>query len=741
MRKKIVLFALVLAFSAQLLHAQRRAPSSNIQFCPIDDPCDPDPTPTPLPPLPTPTPTPTPGFIIGPKYIVLSVTYAPPGSASTVTYTGSTLLGSSVAFDSSVANSTVVTTTVQSGVGIFNTDFFDSTSQTFTGTEQADTNVSLAVMDNSQQATTVRGPSKSSVGIDHDQDIIWLWLNPALELEMPSLTTISWDSFAFDGRDPADGIDLIGIPVGFLNGHVPIPVNIAAVLARSWAPPILCATTDPDCGPNGTKGPGLTAADFAQILRSDPFTDPAYLIDVAPVNSSGAICTTDGRFCHLPNVNHTFQFSPQTSGGLPITQTFTETRTANLSVQNNVSISFAVGFTKQFGTNMGEDGAFNNFLQSLKVVDTLTLTDKLSLVNNVQLSQVSAFSITGPTAADNYTGPVELNVFQDNVYGTFMFGAVPEPTFAISVAPSAQNVAQGGCSNYSVSITALISGFNSTVTLSANGLPPGVTSTFSPPSLTGAGVSTLQLCATTSAALGSTSFNVKGVSGIEAHSASASVNVTPIPNFFLTSAPASQTVLPGGSAAYTITVNPQNGFAGSVSLSVSGLPTGAQAVFSPAPITASGSSTLTITTLSTTPLGTYPLLVTGSSGSLSQITNLTLVVSMATGDFTLNASPGSQTVNAGDSASYGIVASPLNGFTGTITLSASGPGGDIFVDLSPSTIAANGSAILTITTSSTTAAGTYSVFVTGSSGNLNHGTTLTITVNSSCLNSGICPLQ
>ena len=33
----------------------------------------------------------------------------------------------------------------------------------------------------------------------------------------------------------------------------------------------------------------------------------------------------------------------------------------------------------------------------------------------------AAYSITGPQASDNYTGPVVFDVYQDNVYGTFAF--------------------------------------------------------------------------------------------------------------------------------------------------------------------------------------------------------------------------------------------------------------------------------------------------------------------------------
>src|SRR5207249_432563 len=53
------------------------------------------------------------------------------------------------------------------------------------------------------------------------------------------------------------------------------------------------------------------------------------------------------------------------------------------------------------------------------------------------------------------------------------------------------------------------------------------------------------------------------------------------PDFSLSASPSSRSVDPGGSAPYTITVNPANGFSGSVALSVAGVPAGATSSFSP----------------------------------------------------------------------------------------------------------------------------------------------------------------
>src|SRR5205823_13890254 len=81
---------------------------------------------------------------------------------------------------------------------------------------------------------------------------------------------------------------------------------------------------------------------------------------------------------------------------------------------------------------------------------------------------------------------------------------------------------------------------------------------------------------------------------------------------------------PGGSTSYSVTISPTGGFSGQVNLSVGGLPSGASGSFAPNPATAS--STLSVTTGTGTPVGTYTLTITGVSGSLMHTTTVSLVV-------------------------------------------------------------------------------------------------------------------
>jgi uncharacterized membrane protein len=83
-------------------------------------------------------------------------------------------------------------------------------------------------------------------------------------------------------------------------------------------------------------------------------------------------------------------------------------------------------------------------------------------------------------------------------------------------------VAQGSSGTSTITITP-VSGFSSNVTLSATGLPSGVTATFSPnPTATS---STLTLKASATAATGTVTVTVKGTSGSLTHNATISLTV------------------------------------------------------------------------------------------------------------------------------------------------------------------------------------------------------------------------
>src|SRR5207247_3018776 len=81
----------------------------------------------------------------------------------------------------------------------------------------------------------------------------------------------------------------------------------------------------------------------------------------------------------------------------------------------------------------------------------------------------------------------------------------------------------------------------------------------------------------------------------------------------------------GGTTTYTTAVT--CGSAQTVSLGLSGLPAGATWSFNPSAVTAGGSSTLSISTASSTPGGSYTLTVTGTGTTATHTTTVGLTVS------------------------------------------------------------------------------------------------------------------
>lgn len=105
-------------------------------------------------------------------------------------------------------------------------------------------------------------------------------------------------------------------------------------------------------------------------------------------------------------------------------------------------------------------------------------------------------------------------------------------------------------------------------------------------------------------------------------------------NFSLATSTSALPVNTGSSAAFSITTDSLSGSTAPIRLAVTnGLPAGATASFHPALVDGSSSSTVTITTASATPPGSYNLIVSGSREHETRTTNVLLLVT--TSDKTL----------------------------------------------------------------------------------------------------------
>ena len=280
--------------------------------------------------------------------------------------------------------------------------------------------------------------------------------------------------------------------------------------------------------------------------------------------------------------------------------------------------------------------------------------------NPATASSLLTLSATGTATTGTFTVTITGTSGSLTSTTTLSLTLNPQGSFTLSTSPSTLTIVQGASGTSTISINPL-SGFNGSVSLSASGLPAGMTASFNPTSTTG--TSTLTLTATGTATTGTATVTITGSSGNLSSSTTLSLTVNPPPNFTLSVSPNSLTVTQGASGASTITVNPLSGFNGSVSLSASGLPNGVTPSFSPTSTT--NTSSLTLTASSTATTGTVTVTVTGTSGSLTKTTTISL---------TIRVLPTLPSVwSAGDIGSVGV-AGAASYANGTFTVSGAGSG-------------------------------------------------------------------
>jgi hypothetical protein len=124
-------------------------------------------------------------------------------------------------------------------------------------------------------------------------------------------------------------------------------------------------------------------------------------------------------------------------------------------------------------------------------------------------------------------------------------------------------------------------------------------------------------------------------------------------------------------------------------------------------------------------VGSYSATVTGTGSNPLFTHSVTVPVTVTPQDFSISASPNTLNLAPGNSGTSTINVGSISGFTGTVMLSASSALGTSF---SSSSVAAPGTSVLTISTTSSTAPGPYMVTVTGVSGTLTHSATIMVTV-------------
>jgi len=280
------------------------------------------------------------------------------------------------------------------------------------------------------------------------------------------------------------------------------------------------------------------------------------------------------------------------------------------------------------------------------------------------------------------------------------------------VMPPAQSIGAGQSAVFNFSVTPVGAAFTNAVSLSCAALPANSTCSFAPSTLTpGSNATAVVLTIATSATspLGVYSVVVTGVSGSLSHSTT--LPLTLGSSFQLAIAQAfSSSADPGSQQTAKISLTPNYTGAVNAICDASTLP-GTQCTISPSnPIAISGSP-ITVTVLvniaTDAAPGTYTINVdvqdAGPSGIPAHSVALPITVIQ---DFTLGTlTPATQTISAGQSASYNFSVLPVGAsFGGAVTLSCSGGPTISLCSFTPNPITPGNSSAAVVMSISTTGA-------------------------------------
>ncbi len=297
---------------------------------------------------------------IQPKYHVLSVMYAPPGTEgkanpSSVSYSTGSSLGTTVSTTSAFKSTVKVEAEGTGGGASFG--YSHSSSNTD----------SIQITKTEGSTETLGGPS--SDGIDHNQDRFSLWLNPILTVTIGPGKAVNWKLGVSDG-----------------------PMRIQEVTVAQLKNPALLSP--------GVKADfdkvGMTTDDFATILALNPFAASAnYVPDpnrYEPLSQS---------------IPYDPPYSDQGLGSDAHSYTVS---TANINASSQTLES-----KYSVGVKLNLDFGVFKLKSSTELEWTNSSTDSTSTGS----TQSATVTITGP--AYGYTGPTDVLVYWDKLYNTFAF--------------------------------------------------------------------------------------------------------------------------------------------------------------------------------------------------------------------------------------------------------------------------------------------------------------------------------
>jgi hypothetical protein len=350
-----------------------------------------------------PSPPPPPPAVTGtlhPKFYVLTVVYAPPGtnggnSASSVSYAEGSTAGSTVSVSDSFKQEYKISASAE-----VNLDGFFTTAEASVGTSGTTTNnQSTEITFSKTREIDTPGPAADDV--DHDHDRIYLLLSPTIQMTFHptsrgGVSAVDWKLL---------GGKVVFYFVGWLNHHIAMPPAELRELQNA----------------------GITPQDYPTILKADPF---ASLQRVRiPVNQGKAIgtspATPDAR--RFQDTNNSFPYEPPlTAKDQQVTQKITITHTVSNSTGTATAQEYSVGL------NLQTSATISDYVKAtLKDENTWTWTDTVASSTSNGKTESVTIVVGGP--AFGYQGTTDaIEVYFDTVYKTFLFWPVSSSSASLS---------------------------------------------------------------------------------------------------------------------------------------------------------------------------------------------------------------------------------------------------------------------------------------------------------------------
>jgi hypothetical protein len=322
-----------------------------------------------------------------PKYMILSVLYAPPGSTigepGEVSYVDSSAVGTSLSVVTSKSEDTKLSASVKVGAPVAGAELSASTGHK----DQAGESNDMEITRSSSSTITVRGPTDRD-GLDYLQDQIWFVLDPQVNLsayERAGCIECSNDeatwSLGNNGEFLSARVEDLWNSTGMFNSGKPVDSRVLSALQRH----------------------NVTVNDILGILSADPFNNLAGDQPLTP--ESARFARVEGGFPYVADdggsqATRKHMMGDQTvyKTGVDTSYTYTTSVSLDVSAQLGMFASTKLGFS-----------------------DTWTWSASNASTNSSTKSNQAMVSVGQPSAT--WAGPRSYSVYYDTVFHSYAFAA------------------------------------------------------------------------------------------------------------------------------------------------------------------------------------------------------------------------------------------------------------------------------------------------------------------------------